>query len=270
MSQPTIPVTSYVDLDGFNWSSLKHIYTSPLLYRHRIDHPEPDTNVFAFGSCAHTAALEPGKLESRFAPYEGQRSRRDGEPVGKYKEWVEGNPGVRALRPHEYEHAKACAAALRDHPEAIKWITGGRAEVVTQWVEPVSEVKAKGRIDYLRGRVIDIKTTTDVSEHKIGTAAARYLYHGQLAWYHVGAITANLIPANAPPPIIISVEKEPPHDVACDELSWEDLAAGKDLYLTLVHRLLACIETKTWPGKAPSLRQLKLPAWAPGLGEEWI
>lgn len=255
---------SYENLDGLNWSSLKHIHESPLLYRHRVDNPPPRTAAFDFGAAVHCAVFEPESLDGRFQAFDGKRDAR----TKAYQAWLENNPGVTAMKPAEMEKIYAIAEAVRTHPEARKWIDSGRAEVQAQWVEPWTEVKAKGRFDYVRDRVIDLKTTQDVAAWATGKAAGEYLYHGQLAWYHNGAIGARMIDPGAPPPVIVWVEKEPPFDVAVDEMTLDQVAAGEECYVKMVRTLQACAEMDSWPGKAPALRTLALPHWAPGVKEE--
>jgi hypothetical protein len=248
--------SEYKDLPGLNWSSLKHMARSPLHYRHRTLHPEPRTSALDVGVASHLAVFEPEKLGARFASYAGKRDAR----TKAYQTWVDENPGVTALRPAEYQTAVAIGAAVRAHPVAAYMLKDGEPEARLEWT--VDGIKAKGRVDFLRSdRIVDLKTTTSIAEREVGNACARYLYHVQLAWYHDGAVASGRIPADALPPVIISVEKDAPHDVAVDALDANDLWLGREAYRMLLERLRVCAETGYWPGAAPELRTLRLPAW---------
>jgi len=54
-----MPVSEYRDLDGINFSSLKHMAESPKSYKWHEDHPTEETAAMAFGTAFHAAVLEP-------------------------------------------------------------------------------------------------------------------------------------------------------------------------------------------------------------------
>lgn len=63
----------YRQIDAINWSSLKHMAESPMLYRHMLDHGRDDTPALAFGRLVHTLVFEPALFNSECAIYEGER-----------------------------------------------------------------------------------------------------------------------------------------------------------------------------------------------------
>lgn len=257
-------MTKYENLDAINWSSLKHIATSPLLYKWRVDNPEPPKPAYIIGNAIHCATLEPEQFDKRYGVFPGKTRRG-----GAWEEWKAANPGVQSLTADEREIALATADAVHAHPVAGSLLVGGCVEERLEWTEPKTGIAAKGRLDYLRpDHLVDIKSSRSINAREFANAAARYMYHGQLAWYHDGAIAAKRIPYDAPPPFIIPVEKTAPYDVAVYQLSINDLDAGRVLYRSLLDTLLACIETDYWPGQAPELRQLSIPPWAPGMAEQ--
>lgn len=253
-------MTDYDKIQALNWSSLRHLATSPLLYRYRQDHPEPRKKSYVIGNAIHTAVLEPEKFAERYAVFDGTRRG----PA--WKEWLAKHPGKESLKPPELAAVEAAAKAVSDHRVAADIFRGGRREEVLTWTGP-GGLLCKGRVDYIRPDVVaDLKSVgRDVSPRKFGRDAAEYLYHGQLAWYHDGAIAAGKIPANAPPPLIVAVQSKPPFDVAVYQLSYEDLDLGRSLYAGLVQTLQECIAADYWPGCAPDLEQLTLPPWTPGV-----
>lgn len=254
----------YIAMRGMNWSSIKHAATSLKLYKHRVDHPEEPKAHFALGSAAHCCVLEPDLFAERYAECDMTRNARH----AAYQEWMERNPGREALKPSEIRTARTIAEAVHSHPVAGPLLQGGRFEVPMQWRCPHTGVLLKGRPDYLRERVNDLKTARAIDSHSTGRAMAEYLYHGQLAMYHDGAVALGLIPRTAPPPTITWVEKSPPYDVAVDEFDEFALEAGRRLYVGLIEQILTAAETDMWPGQAPSIRTVNIPGYAPGTYEE--
>ena len=274
--------TDYRSIHAVNWSSLKHLHHSALLYRHRLDHPEPPKPAYVIGNAAHTAILEPAKMAERYAIWSrevaDEVAYREGIPESKakgtpphsgkiYDAWLRENPNVQSLKADEMDDVVGMAAAVASHKDASAALSGGRAEVVIEWDDPRTGIACKGRADYILPLgIIDLKTALSVLARVFGTQAAKLMYHGQLAFYHDGAITAGMISSSADPPVMVAVEKAPPYDVACREMTTVQLAAGRCLYRDLLATLQSCIEADYWPGVAPVREELYLPDWAPGMG----
>lgn len=252
----------YAQIQALNWSTLKHIHVSAKLFLWRRDHPEPDRSVFIVGGAIHTATLEPDKFDQRYGVYAAVRR---GE---KWDAWQEENPDLKSLKPAEHRDTVALARALHDDPIAGPLLRATRVEASVTWDLPGYGLAAKGRLDVLGNRVVDLKSAADLSRRAFITNAAKLLYHGQLAWYHDGAIAAGKLPRDAPLPVIVGAEKSAPYDVGVFEMTQLDYEAGKYLYRSLVDTMLTCIETKSWPGRYPTMQALDLPHWAPGMGDE--
>lgn len=258
-------VTEYADLKGINWSSLKHIATSPKLYQWRTTHPTKQTDAMVLGSAIHCAALEPSKFGERYAVYEGKRDAR----VKAYQEWIKTNPDVVALRPDDMECVSEVVQAILAHPVAAKILADSpRLETVMVWTDPETGLACKARTDILRPNfVTELKSAADISQRGFSQSAARMLYHAQLAWYHFGAIEANLLPLDAELPYFIAVESDEPYDVGVYQMSPAELAAGRTVCVELMDLLMACSAANYWPGQVPELEPLNLPKWARGMAE---
>lgn len=253
--------TDYDEIKAVNWSSLKHLATSALLYRWRIDHPEPRKPAFVLGGAIHTLALEPDKFAERYALFDGTRR-------GKiWEAWQEDHPGRESLKPPEMARVEGAAAALISHRISVELFTGGRREEAHTWTDESTGMECKGRLDYIRpNEVIDLKSSErGVGQRMADLASANYLYHGQLAFYQDGAIASGAIPRDAPPPWIVFVQSKGPYDVGCYRFSYEDIATGRALYRHLLGKLQECIAADYWPGEAPDEMQLNLPAWSAGM-----
>src|SRR3990167_4736895 len=97
---------AYDALKAINWSSLKNLHVSPLLYRRRLEVREESTPDQIIGLAIHCMSLESDKFDSRFGEYDGTRK---GEP---WRAWQAEHPGVQSLKPHEMERVRRASDAL--------------------------------------------------------------------------------------------------------------------------------------------------------------
>lgn len=56
----------YEEIAAINWSTLKLIDVSPLMLRHRVEHPRPDTDALELGRAIHCAILEPERFATSY------------------------------------------------------------------------------------------------------------------------------------------------------------------------------------------------------------
>jgi len=261
---------AYAAFPGLNWSTLKLLATSPLLVEYRAEHPEPDKAAWIIGRAVHCAVLEPERWPGAYtvSPVfsgKGMRAAKAG--------WLESlPPGTETLDAGQHALCETIRDAVRGHRAAAKLLAVGRAEVTAAW--EVGGVAAKGRLDWLMPTgIVDLKTTRKQSLREFAADASRLLYHGQVAWYHDGAVAAGMLPKDADPPIIIAAQTVEPYDVAALRVSGVELEAGRRVYRKLLEKYTQCQAAKYWPGVAPDVTELVLPGWAPGMGfeeeEEW-
>jgi hypothetical protein len=249
-------MTTYDEIKAVNFSTLKHLATSPLLYRWRLDHPRPQTAALTMGLAIHCAVLEPEKFDSRYAVFEGTRRGKE------WDEWQAGRLGVQSLKPAEIERVQQSAKAVRSHRVAAGLLSGCRREEPLTWTDAGTGLACKGRVDAIApGYVLDLKSARDVMPRQFERAAAGNLYHAQLAFYHDGAAAERKIDGTTPP-YVIAVQSAEPYDVAVFQYDPSTIDAGRALYRSLLHKLIQCTEADFWPGCAPDLNQLMLPPWA--------
>lgn len=250
--------TVYDSIRALNWSSLKHLASSPLAYRYRIDHPELRKPAWIVGSAIHCLTLEPGKFDARYALFEGTRCGQ------KWETWQDLHPGVESLKPVEMARVRATTTAICSHPVAAELLAGCRVEEPLTWVDPDTGMQCKGRVDGIKPAfVVDLKSAREVSPSRFNRAASDYMYHGQLSFYQTGAIASRKISGDEMP-YIIAAQSAGPYDVAVYRLKPDDLDTGRKLCLSLMRKLEECIAADMWPGVAPDLQYLDLPPWTPG------
>ena len=253
--------SEYLNIDAINWSSLKAMQVSALAYHYFKNNPAPDKPAYALGRATHTAILEPDLFDSQYAIFDGRRAGK------KWEEFKAAHFDRDIIKPAEYDLVQRMAEAVHAHPVAHVHLLGGVAEQTMVWKDPPTGLKCKGRADYITDRIVDLKTARAVDPWNFNGAIGKYLYHGQLAFYHHGAWAADYKIDMAP--LIIAVQSSAPHDVAVYSLPPEVMQAGADLFRSLLDRLSDCLRTNEWPGCAPdSVLDVSLPSWAAGMESE--
>jgi exodeoxyribonuclease VIII len=252
-------MSDYDSIKAMNWSSLKHLAVSPLLYRWRVEHPQPPKAAYTIGGAIHCRILEPEKFDRRYAVYDGTRRG------AAWDAWQEDHPGVESLKPAELAHVENVGRSVLINRDATQLLKGGLAEETLSWQDAGTGLACKGRLDYLRpAGLLDLKSAREVDPWNFTRASGRYMYHGQVAWYHDGAIAAGRLPADAERPYILAVQSVEPYDCAVYQLSALALATGRQLYQDLLRRFVECTAADWWPGCATGVQPLEVPEWAPG------
>jgi hypothetical protein len=252
--------TDYNAIQAINWSSLKHMGTSPLHYRHALESPPPDTSTFAFGRLVHTLILEPDTFHNEYAIFDGAARR------GKvWEAFKEANEGKTILKLAEVESAQEMAKAVRDN-HALTLGHLSHVEQVITWTDEATGLECKGRFDGLTkwGMLFDLKTAQDISRRGFTSAIARYGYAAQAAFYMDGARAMGL-DVNGWAWLV--VEKSAPYDNGLLHASEEMIKAGRNHYRELLGAVKRCHEMGAWPGRYASAVTLDPPAWMDGMPE---
>jgi exodeoxyribonuclease VIII len=274
----------YRAIDALNWSSLKLMAESPLMYKWRLENPRPDTAALTLGRAIHMAILEPEKFAENYAarPHGLDLRTKSG------REWKETTEeyGFEILTEDQGDVIERCVASVNAHEPARALLEGTRKEETITWTDPELGVECKGRLDAIApDRLVDLKTTRDMGRFE--RDAADLLYHGQLAWYLDGAIASGKLSPDGEvyvrrryseegefdeealrhPVYMVVVETKEPYDVAALQVPPYVLEAGRTLYRELLELWVACRESDLWPGRFPAVSQFELPRWARGLEE---
>lgn len=252
--------SAYAAVDAVNWSTLKWMRESPLVYRHRLLHGYADTPALAMGRVTHTLVFEPQKFDAEYAIWDGG-DRRGAD----WKEFAQANAGRTIFKPAEIETAVAMADAVRNHPLVQPYLAGGLFEHAVQWEDMDTGIACKARPDWIIPStriLLDLKTAVSADSRRFGSAAARYGYHLQMAMYR-NAITYGL--GWAPNKVkIVVVEKDAPHEVSIFDVPEDALDAAAEEVADLLRRVQVCRQTNTWPGRYLEEQPLALPAYIYG------
>ena len=243
----------YQAIDAINWTTLKHMRTSPAHYKWHLENPTPHTASMELGTAVHCAILEPERFAREFVPYRKRRAGKD------WDEFEAANVTRTILRGEDFDTALAIVAAVRRHPVANHLLEVGEAEKVLVWTDDKTGLKCKGRADWVNGiGLVDLKTSFDITQWKFSATAARQGYHAQLAFYRRGLFATGI----EVPTKLLAVETEPPFDVLVYSLSEDELWAGECLVDMLLAKVKACQESNVWPGRSAEEVPLQLPGWA--------
>ena len=243
----------YEELPGMNWSRLKLMDVSPLHF-HRTP-PREESIFLRKGLAVHTLVLEPDEFDEEYMVWPGQRR---GKMWLEFKEDYEDDYCI--LTEAEADEARAIANAVLAHDDAMSLLSRGKSEQPLLWTDAETGIKCKGRTDYYRDRLVDLKTSAFVEVERYSKQCARLLYHCQLAFYKDGLVANGASPDMVPAMVV--VESSAPYDVVVYDIPDHVINLGRDLYRRLLGRYAECMKSGVWPGVANGQRlELILPEW---------
>jgi exodeoxyribonuclease VIII len=271
-------VKPYSEIDALNWSTLKLMDGSPKRAKHLFDNPDEmvDKPAYVSGRAVHCAVLEPDEFDCRYVvePDFAQMARNEygnlrTKSAQNYrdelsKEWNESTQeDAERISQDDHDMAMRCAEAVRSNKHCVELMRGAIYEQVVLW--ETRGIKCKGRLDILTDRVVDLKFTRRDNLHDIDRDAAQFLYHGQVAWYHDGAVKAGMIGGDKLPAMIAvhASHKNSFVDIAILDmnLSPGTMEYGRGKYRSLLSKYIGCKRAGYWPGMAEHPIPWELPEW---------
>lgn len=250
----------YFAIDAVNWSTLKHMRDSPKAYMHSLNNPRADSLPLMLGRAVHASVFEAHTFGTKFVVWDG--GDRRGKDWAAFKE---SNANATILKADEMALVMAMAEAVCTDREAAQYIEGGDHERPITWRDPATGILCKARPDSVNRSsrlLVDLKTTRSIDARRFGNECARLGYHLQMAHYEAGCVHAlGWVPQDV---VLISVEKEPPHDVGVFKIKSDDREIAADEIAYLLQRVRECRESNHWPGRYDSAQLLNLPAYVEG------
>jgi hypothetical protein len=246
----------YEAIDAVNWSTLKHMDVSPLHYKHSIDNPAADTTRFGIGRAIHTAILQPERLATDYAVFDG--SRRAGKAWDAFEAE---NAGKTILKRAEWDAVQNLAQHVLEDEVAQQWLGGKNAliERPITWTDKVTGLRCKARPDAVHSAIAEVKSTSSIDDRKFRSLATSMGYFGQVAFYRRGyhELTKMWLPC-----ALIPVEVDAPHDVGVFVVDEESLRVADDKISRLLAKVAECRKTGVWPGRYQKAQTLTLPDYA--------
>lgn len=261
----------HADRGSLSVSSAKLLLppSCPKKFRWAQDNPRKPKRVWDFGHVAHHIVLGKGAefvvldpaihgLKKDGTPADSPRATAD----WKAAEAEARNAGLIPIGVDEYLAAEAMAEEVLRHPEAGPLFAEGIAEQSLYWTDPTTDVRLRGRTDWLTpdGEVDDYKTSTTANPDELERKFWTLGYFMQAAWYRDLVMALGI--AENPRFRFVVQEKEPPYVVTLVEYDDEALREGRRVNRQAIETYVRCRDTDTWPGYADSTVQISLPAWA--------
>ena len=216
----------YSDRDFVTNSMLSLLNKSPQHLQRMLKGHKEESPALSFGKAFHTVVLEPEKVSTDIAVFEG-KSRR-----GKvWEEFKADNESNTIITEPEYNKILKMRRSLCTPEMSYEFIENSIHEVVNVW-KGTGGVDCKGKVDCVydvNGMkiLIDVKTTQDSSPEAFKRSAYKYGYHRQAAFYLDGM--------DADEFWFAVVEKEAPYRTGLYKASDEFLNNGR----REIHELLS-------------------------------
>lgn len=260
-----MPPERYHATHAMSAGGLKRMKRSPAhFYGLQLDpnRPEPGdpTPAMKNGTLVHTALFEPDQVAARYVvkPEGMNFSTKDG------KAWRDAQT-LEIVEDVQMRTALAQAAAVRAVPDLAALLADGYGEASAFWIDPETGELCKCRPDWTSPAgdgviLVDGKTCQDASPEGFGRAIWNMDYHLQAAWYSDGFEAATGLRVHGF--VFAAVESAWPHVAAPYMLGDDVLEAARRENRRLLNRYAECRRTGVWPGYAPAIQLINLPAWA--------
>jgi hypothetical protein len=258
----TIPDDVY-HADPVPGGSLSHsgarlLLDAPAKFHHQRGRTQ-HKRVFDFGRAAHALVLGIGApIVAVDAPDWRTNKAKDARDAARAA-------GHTPLLAFEFAIVEEMAAQLRRHPIAAALLAVGTAEQSMFWIDPVTGVWLRSRLDWLpaatarRTIIPDYKTAADASTATFSRAVAQFGYHQQAAWYLDGHRTLTGSDAAF---VFIVQERDAPYLVNVCELDSQALEIGAARNRRAIDLYRECAVTGRWPGYGDEVNLVSVPRWA--------
>jgi exodeoxyribonuclease VIII len=259
-----MPANEYHALDRLSSSGCKQIERSPAHFQAWRAKPSEPTPAMQFGTLVHAAILEPDTLTELCVvkPNDAPDKR---SKAGK--EWWEAFEAAVAgkiiLADADYIRLLSVRDAVQSHPlySAIR-NEAATVEDTLLWQDRETGAACKARLDLLADDcsfVLDVKTTVDARPSEFASAAVRYGYDIQAAWY---SEAVEVVTGQMPRFFFLAVETEAPFGVQLMRAAPDFLLRGYQRMRNALGTYARCVASGEWPSYSPVITDLVLPGWA--------
>ncbi len=250
----------YRTADAVNFSTLKHILTSPAHYRAALEEKREETRAMLLGTLTHAVALEGRKLGDitaikpeglNLATKEGKEWKATVGSLPIISEQEEADINLMALSVQSNIHAAAMLRACQQRETPLFAIMRGVG------CKALLDAHGTDGVDWV---IADLKTTDDASPEAFARKVANLNYDMQAAFY-CQVLAASQQIETEPTFFWIAVEKTAPY-TAVVYRSDEWMESGNRKVETALERLKECRASGKWPQPWQGLQTLPKPKWA--------
>ncbi|MGN1200888.1 MAG: PD-(D/E)XK nuclease-like domain-containing protein [Candidatus Caccovivens sp.] len=256
-----LSIKKYHEAEGLSKSMMDKLARSPAHLKAYMEEPEKETEAMILGSLFHTLVLEPKKLDKEFAILP-ELDRRTTAGKLEYAYFCEANEGKTIITREQFEQAMKWVDAVRNNPEAKKWLTGkGKNEVSIFWKDERTGEICKARPDRIKdGYIIDLKTAVSAQQDDFQRKAYDLGYYRQDAWFREAY--RQEFKTEAQGFLFIVVEKTAPFSVMIYQFDTFAIEIAEIENRRLLDTYHKCKETGNWygyDGEKPEIQTLGLP-----------
>lgn len=264
---------AYHAIEAFSASGAKVLLRSAAHYATNRMMPREPSAAMQLGTAVHMAILEPERFASkvwiseRKTPAVGADGKRKRETEAEREERAKVEDTMRMLgnvilTREQFDIACAIADRANEHAVLPGLLHGARREVSFLWRDPRYGIRCKARADALRddGIFIDIKTTQDASDEAFGRACAAFDYHVQAA--HYNGASEVCLNRSVSAFVFVAIETLPPYGIRIYTTPPNVMLRGAVLVDRAMQTYAESMQSRSWPGYAPTIMPLAFPAWA--------
>jgi hypothetical protein len=247
----------YLELEGVNWSTLKHFYKSPAHVKAYMEKEREETEATRKGTWQHLAVLEPEVLAEKAIAIPNFGDGRTKAAKEAKAAFYEEHQDKEIIPEKTFNELVGMSRAVWSHSEARKLLESvTETERPIQWLD--TNIKCKGLIDMVtsKGIIVDLKTTDDVRAHKFSRKAADFCYYEQASYYLRGCKAMGL-PLDAF--CWIAVESTAPFCVRVYTLRESDRLACENVIDAFLAKWHYCTMCGDWPGYQNPIEELAAP-----------
>lgn len=258
---PQMDSAAYHSSAGISKHGLDLIRKAPALYQHKKANPEEPTPAMRWGTLAHTAILEPDKMdeETFILPACDRRTKEGKEIYAQAMREAAGRTIITLEEAQQLDDMRDAFYAEKACRNAVQNIE--HIEASLYWIDPFQDVQCRARMDAIRkdGIVIDYKTTQDATPKAFLRTVLSFRYHVQAAFYLDALKTVTGQDGTF---LLIAQEKTPPY-LSCVYVVGDDLIEqGRKEYREDLAAYKTCFDTGDWPSISSHPVTLNLPKWA--------
>ena len=241
---------------------LAEIRKSPAHYLYSVQHGKEETLPLRMGIATHALVFgTPQVLVYRGGEHADAKGKvkvySDVRNGACWEAFKAKHAGDVIVNDTELRAAEALARALTEDMDVASLLFGAGVEHEKELTATVDGRKRKGRVDALTPAALSDLKVVKSSEPRWFRYQARDLcWHAKLAWY---VDLADLAGYPAREPVLVAVEKTPPHVVQVFRLTDRDYALGQRTYREWWDRLMACEAAEGLSGFAPGYAPGPLP-----------
>lgn len=267
-----MPASDYHALPYVSQSLLKDFADRATPAHFKARKPKEPTDAMQLGTVLHSLILEPANAAAyHLRPGEYPDAKKDGDkPVMKpwhgaaawCKDWLKRHIDRPVITAEEQASLLAMRESVLSLPVFAGLIEIGTPELSWFRRDGETSLVLKCRTDLIATDATEVTWICDLkkvrrggaSETEFAKTCVEFGYHIQAAFY--------LDLTGASRFVFCAVEDEPPYAANLIELDAEAVALGRSTYRRALQAYAACVASGEWPGYAPGIKRVNLPAWA--------